>query len=66
MSEVRKIASIDKECVACGVCVKACPIRAIAVYKGLFAVVDESKCAGCGKCGQICPAGVIAITEAAA
>ena len=61
----KRFACIDKECVACGVCVKVCPIRTIAVHKGLNAVVDECGCAGCGKCAHTCPAGVITIKEAA-
>ena len=64
MSAVKKLAHIDKECVACGACAKGCPMRAISVYKGLNAVVDESKCVGCGKCAETCPAGVITIMEA--
>jgi len=65
MSTVKKLACVGKDCVACGACVKACPLRMIAVHKGLNAVVDESKCVGCAKCAQTCPAGVIELTEAA-
>ena len=66
MSALKKLAFIDKECVACGVCVKTCPFSVIKVYKGIKAVAEESKCVGCGKCAKACPAGVIAIKEAAA
>ena len=38
-----------KECVACGTCVKVCPVGAISVYKGLYADVS-AKCVGCGRC----------------
>lgn len=58
--KIRKKAIIHKEeCVACGCCVRACPVGAISIFKGVFAVVDYSKCVGCGKCAAICPASVI-------
>ncbi len=50
----------QKLCVACGCCVKICPVQAISVWKGLFAVVGD-KCVGCGKCAKECPASVIAL-----
>ena len=52
-----------RDCVACGCCVKFCPMNAIHVYYGLYALVDESKCVGCGKCAKECPATVIEIRE---
>ena len=52
-----------RDCVACGCCVKVCPMNAIQVYRGLYAQVDESKCVGCGKCAKECPATVIEIRE---
>ena len=62
MAYVRKKAVIDKECVACGSCIKHCPKGAITIHKGIKAIVDELKCVGCGKCVKICPAGVINLT----
>lgn len=59
----KKIASVGKGCVACGNCAKHCPFGAIAIYKGLYAVVDESHCRGCGKCVKACPADVIVCME---
>ena len=35
----RKASVQIKECVACGTCVKVCPVGAISVYKGLYADV---------------------------
>jgi len=46
----------QKECVACGACVKVCPVDAIEVYKGISAEVDSAKCVGCTKCVIACPA----------
>lgn len=50
-------------CVACGCCVKVCPMNAIEIFKGIMAAVNEAKCIGCGKCAKECPASVIEIRE---
>lgn len=62
---MRKTASVGKECVACGCCAKGCPKKAIAVHKGVRAMVSEQTCLGCGGCAKVCPAGVIEIREVA-
>lgn len=49
--------------VACGCCVKVCPLRTIEIVRGVTARVDETKCVGCGKCATECPASVIEIRE---
>ena len=60
----KRIAFVDKNrCVACGVCIKACPKSAISVYRGCYAKVDDTKCVGCGLCAKACPVGCIAIKE---
>ena len=62
----RRRAVVDeKACVACGCCVKVCPLGAIEVVRGIAARVDWSKCVGCAKCAKECPASVIAVREAA-
>ena len=50
-------------CVACGCCVKVCPLKAISVWRGIMAKVDPEVCVGCGKCARECPASVISIQE---
>ncbi len=57
---------VQRDCVACGCCVKVCPMSAIRIVKGVFAEVDSIKCVGCGKCAKECPASVITITEVSA
>ncbi len=61
MSNSKKIAWVSPDCVACGCCIKICPLGAISVPKGIQAEVNGNKCVGCGKCAQICPAQVITI-----
>ena len=61
---MKKLSKPDQKiCVACGVCLKTCPKKAISIYKGCFAQVDETRCVGCGLCAKACPAGCIAVTE---
>ena len=66
MSAIRKKrrAVVDqRDCVACGCCVKVCPTGAIRIVKGIMAQVDPAKCVGCRKCAKECPASIIAIQE---
>lgn len=61
----RKAYVNQKECVACGCCMKVCPKGAIQVFRGIMAQVDHEKCIGCGRCALECPAGVITLKETA-
>lgn len=61
MAASGKIASVSKECVACGTCMKACPRGAVTVYKGVCAVVEKDRCAGCGVCAKACPGNIISV-----
>ena len=60
----RRRAAVDQAaCVACGCCVKVCPLQAIEVVRGIMAQVKGERCVGCGKCAKECPASVITIQE---
>ena len=59
MDSKKKTASVSKECVACGCCMKSCPLGAIRVHKGICALVDSTKCVGCQKCAVACPGQLI-------
>lgn len=60
----RRRAVVDGDaCVACGCCVKVCPLAAIQVRHGVRAAVDPARCVGCGRCVKECPASVIDILE---
>ena len=69
MNSVKKrrravVAAVDERaCVACGCCVKVCPLQAIEIVRGVMAQVRQDKCVGCGKCARECPASVIKIRE---
>lgn len=63
----RRRASVDQAaCVACGCCVKVCPLQAIEIVRGIMAQVKQEKCVGCGRCAKECPASVIVIEEVGA
>lgn len=62
----KKTAKINKNlCVACGTCLKVCPMTAITIIKGCFAQVNEQRCIGCGRCAKACPASIIQIAVTA-
>ena len=45
-------------CIACGICVKNCPVDAVGI-QDKHAVIDEEKCIACGMCAVKCPRGAI-------
>lgn len=60
----RRRAAVDETaCVACGCCVRVCPLSAIRIWRGVRAEVDPERCVGCGRCAKECPASVIEIRE---
>ena len=59
----RRPAKIGADCVACGCCVRVCPLSAIRIWNGITARVDADRCVGCGKCAAECPATIITLEE---
>lgn len=57
----KRCAQVGSDCVACGCCVKVCPLKAIYVDRGITALVRGERCVGCGKCAAECPASTIQI-----
>lgn len=59
----------DEKCKSCGICVRECPTKAIAMSaraneKGYrVAEVDDAKCVKCGSCFYMCPDCVFELEE---
>ena len=58
-------------CVACALCVAACPYQAIALQpvkvlgrEKTIAVVDPNACMACGLCGALCRSSSIGLSQA--
>jgi uncharacterized protein (DUF362 family)/NAD-dependent dihydropyrimidine dehydrogenase PreA subunit len=50
---------ITARCVACGLCVKACPVGALSQAKGERPVLNRKLCIQCCCCHEVCPAKAI-------
>ena len=49
------------KCESCGMCIKRCPVDAIAFNDEKKAFIDSNICIGCGECTVICPYGAIPV-----
>ena len=49
-----RITVVQESCVACGLCVKKCPMDALSL-KDLVLLIDDRRCIGCGVCTGACP-----------
>ena len=65
MMSKRMAAGDQKRCAACGVCENVCPLGAVKVYRGCYAIVKTERYVGCGKCANLCPGGCIEVKERA-
>jgi len=54
MHSASKPKMVEENCVACGMCIKNCPEKAISYNKKRKAQIDYDKCIGCGQCVASC------------
>jgi NADH-quinone oxidoreductase subunit F len=52
-----------ERCQACMICLKDCPVGAIAGGKNLIHVIDQRKCTKCETCLEVCPSRFGAVTK---
>ncbi len=45
------------------ICLKDCPVGAIAGGKNLIHIIDQRKCTKCGTCLEVCPSRFDAVTK---
>ena len=64
-SDPPKVAVIEESlCIGCTLCIKACPVDAIAGATKLMHTVIAAECTGCGLCIPPCPVDCIAMVGA--
>lgn len=57
---IQHLPNIDlARCTACGLCVKHCPVQAVALIDGLPVITRPQACTYCGLCEEFCPPGAI-------
>jgi coenzyme F420-reducing hydrogenase delta subunit/ferredoxin len=52
-----------QKCQACMICVRRCPVEAIAGAKNQVHVIDQEECIKCGACFEACPTRFGAVTK---
>jgi ferredoxin len=54
--------TVDAEqCIGCGICVDACPLKLLDIIDGLCIMTDAARCLECGTCIRECPHDAITI-----
>jgi NADH:ubiquinone oxidoreductase subunit F (NADH-binding)/Pyruvate/2-oxoacid:ferredoxin oxidoreductase delta subunit len=54
---------LPEKCSGCRLCLKNCPVGAIAGELKHIHVIDQSKCTKCGVCLEVCPPKVLAVVK---
>jgi len=66
LSDPPQVAVIDETlCIGCTLCIRACPVDAIAGAAKLMHTVIAAECTGCRLCLPPCPVDCIAMVDAA-
>ena len=52
---------INQDCIACGACLRECPVSAIVPTPKLYRI-EERTCLDCGACVPVCPVDAVETT----
>lgn len=55
--------SFTDRCVACSLCVKACPVKALTLEKSKRPLLEAARCIGCCCCHEVCPQHAVELTQ---
>jgi formate hydrogenlyase subunit 6/NADH:ubiquinone oxidoreductase subunit I len=50
-------------CVACGLCIKSCPVEALTIAPKEKPALNPKRCIGCCCCHEVCPAKAILMNQ---
>ena len=62
-TEMIKYYILADKCQGCMICLRECPVKAIAGGKRMIHVIDQEKCIKCGTCLEVCPKRFDAVTK---
>ncbi|MBI2848164.1 MAG: NADH-quinone oxidoreductase subunit NuoF [Chloroflexi bacterium] len=62
-TELIKYFILPEKCQGCMICLRNCPVKAIAGDRRMVHIIDQEKCIKCGTCLDVCPKRFAAITK---
>jgi pyruvate formate lyase activating enzyme len=54
---------VKTACIGCGICVEACPQKALSQTGEAIIMINRKICAGCGTCARECPSAAMPVAS---